>query len=309
MTTTPGDQTTDTRPQRRISPLVLAVPLIAVAYVAVFLFTNRGAPATGAPPLAQLNTADAHALAFSPVDAATVFFGHHDGLLISRDQGATWQPANLRGADTMSLAASPQNPQRMYAAGHGIFYRSDDGGTSWSKVAGALQDADIHAFAASPEDADRVYAFIENQGILTSADGGATWQPLPQGGLPEMAALAAGPGQTLYAGTSFGDVYESVDGGQSWRRDNLGVGMQVTSLAFDQRSATLYATAATSVNAKSMLHRRQVGGGPWETLPFDGQDALVALSVSPQDSKTILAVNRRAELYRSRDGGATWGMN
>ena len=307
MTVAPGNRT-DAAP-RRMSPLVLAIPIIAIAVVAIIVLNNRNTSPTGVPPIARLQTADVHTLAFSSSDANSLFLGHHDGLMVSRDQGTTWQPAQLQGVDAMSLATSAGNPQRMYAAGHGIFYRSDDGGANWTRVESSIQGADIHAFAASPDDADRVYAFVENQGISASGDGGATWQPLPPTAPTALAALAAGPGQTLYVGTSLGDIFESADGGRNWRRGSIGTGMQLTSLIFDQGSGDLYATATMAGSARSMLHRRLAGRDVWDILPFSGRGPLVSMSISPQDSKVILTANQRGEVYRSRDGGATWGTN
>lgn len=290
---------------RRMRPLTIAIPLLALVVVVLIVLNNRAsAPANGARPIAQLDTQDFHALAFSQTDPNTVFFGHHDGVLVSRDQGETWQPSSLQGADAMSLATSANNPQRMYAAGHGIFYRSSDGGATWDKVNSPIQGADIHGFAASPDNADRIYALVVGQGMLTSTDGGDTWQPLSSAP-SDFTAIAAGPNQTLYVGNSIGSIFESRDGGQTWQQSSLGAGTQVTSLTFDKRSNTLYAAAVMSGMTMSSVARRAADGGAWETTPFRGTGPILVLSVSPHD-QTVLALNQRGEVYRSRDGGATW---
>ena len=162
-----------------------------------------------------MQTRDFHALMFSGADLNTAFYGHHGGLMVSKDQGATWLPTTLQGADAMSLASPTTNPLRMYAAGHGVFFRSDDAGQTWLPVTGQLAGADIHAIATSPGDANRVYALVAGQGLATSGDGGATWQPIasPPGGVT---ALAAWGTQTVIAGTAKSGVFRSDDGGQTW---------------------------------------------------------------------------------------------
>ena len=134
-----------------------------------------GTPETRAHPIATLATLDVHALLWSPVEAQTIFFGDHDGLLKSTDGGQNWQPTSLTNADVISLAAAPTMPMRMYAAGDGVFSRSDDVGVTWTAPAGALQGVDIRGFAQSPADPNRLYALVDKRGLLASADGGTTW--------------------------------------------------------------------------------------------------------------------------------------
>ena len=78
-----------------------------------------------------------------------------------------------------------------------------------------------------------MYAGTIWRGIAKSVDGGAHWQPagpfplLAGGAVPRppdvmsLAVDAADP-DTVYAGTNFGGVLKSVDGGRSWRTANAG---------------------------------------------------------------------------------------
>lgn len=292
---------------RRLHPLMYVIPILA-AVVAIMIAANSWNSQTGsARPIAQLPTEDFHALVWSLSDPNTIFFGHHNGLLISQDQGATWRPAGLEGADAMSVVTSAQNPQRIYAAGHGVFYRSNNGGEAWENVASSIQGADIHGFAVSSDDADRVYANVVEQGILTSPDGGVTWQPLPSEAPAPVTALAAGTAQTLYVGSIRGTVYQSDDAGQSWQRTNIGMAGDVTSLVVDTQRSALYATAVMAGSNEGMLHRRAASNSAWEMSPLKGMGIPLALAVSPQDG-TLLLANNSGALYRSRDGGKTWGV-
>lgn len=280
--------------------------LAAILLVLALTFLNQRANPSGLVPISTLTTRDFHALVFSPTEPNTVYFGHHEGMLVSTDQGVSWGPSSLRGADAMSLVTSAANVRRLYAAGHGVLFRSDDSGTTWSQVAGPLAGADIHGFATSTDDADRVYAFVVDQGLLTSTDGGVSWQPLPTSPTSDVTSLAGGRGETLFVGDARGMVYRTDDGGRTWQAGNLGAGMQVTGLAFDTPTGTLYAAAAMTGMNHGMLHRLPANAALWEQVPFTGAGVPLAIAVSPHDSQTLLLVNERGEVYRSRDAGATW---
>jgi photosystem II stability/assembly factor-like uncharacterized protein len=304
-TVTPRGKGTVTKPRGwRISPLLLVIPLIALGVTALIIMNVRST--SGPLPLATLPTQDFHALTWSPTDANTVLFGHHDGILMSRDGGATWQPTTLTGVDAMNLRFAPSEPHRVYAAGHGAFYRSEDGGATWQSVAGPLQTADIHGFAVSLDDAERLYAFVADQGLLTSNDGGISWQPI-EGAPSRATALAAGPGQSIYVGDIQGTVYTSGDGGASWQQESIGMAGDVSSITYEPQSQRVIATAVMAGSNQGMLHQRAVGGGGWSMTALTGMGVPLALTVNPNDANTLLLVNNRGNVYRSSDGGTTWG--
>lgn len=281
--------------------------LVAVMLVAIGLAVSswRSAPA-GA--IATLQTGDFHALAFDPTDARVAFFGHHNGVLRTDDGGRTWRPLVERpNFDAMSMAASRGNAQRLYLAGHDVFQTSLDGGATWRPVAHNLPGTDIHAFAVSPEDPDRLDAVVVGRGAFQSVDGGQTWKPLG-GGLPGdvMALVAAGGGsERLYAGGMRSGIMTSLDGGETWARTaNIPGSPGVMALAVDPAAGqTVYA------GTEGGLFKTTDGGKSWSKLAFPG-DNVVALAVSPSDSNVLLATavaNRRGLVYRSEDGGQTWG--
>ena len=63
---------------------------VAVMVVAIGMwFTLLNIPGAGgnARPISRLSTADFHSLAFSITEPDTIFFGHHGGLMVSRNGG------------------------------------------------------------------------------------------------------------------------------------------------------------------------------------------------------------------------------
>ena len=78
--------------KRGLAALGVALALVTAVAIARSRM-GAGPPATESPasvPLSVLRTADFHALAFSPENSDTVFFGHHNGVMRSADGGKTW---------------------------------------------------------------------------------------------------------------------------------------------------------------------------------------------------------------------------
>jgi len=136
-----------------------------------------------------------------------------DSLQLTRDGGATWQPApTLRGkrgqvalsADGTTILHTPQ--------GSNSSWRSLDGGASWTEVRG-LAKAGLRPLG-DPVDARVFYAY-DDGALLASVDGGASFAArasLPAGG---SRLLRAAPGRAgdLWVALKDGGLAHSVDGG------------------------------------------------------------------------------------------------
>lgn len=191
--------------------------------------TDRAATWT-APVFQVLNV-----LAVDPLDSRTVYAGTFgfepyftslpNGVLKSRDGGATWSATGLTGAGVSALTIDPANPRTLYAATvsgsgntqlfEGVF-KSTDGGTEWTALNDGLghfigTSASVTALVVDPDDSDCVYLaisyYLATGGISRSTDGGATWSAFNEGlATPYVRSLAFAPGSpnTLYAATAAG---------------------------------------------------------------------------------------------------------
>ncbi|MGD9831229.1 MAG: glycosyl hydrolase [Piscinibacter sp.] len=173
------------------------------------------------------------------------------------------------------LVLDPRDGRTLLAAaktGHlgPTVFRSTDLGRSWKEASqppafakptnGLPARAVDHTFWLAPGHASEPgswYAGTSPQGLFRSADGGATWTPLPavnddaqfrewmgtvQDGTPDgpkLHSIIVDPRDAshLYFGMSGGGVHESHDAGRSWH--TLIEGMQVVE-GFDQNTVTFH---------------------------------------------------------------------
>lgn len=171
------------------------------------------------------------------------------GIFETTDDGASFTPRNhgLRadwpledpevGYCVHKLVMSPVDHDRLYQQNHVGMHRSDDATRSWTEITEGLPSEFGFAAAAHPHDRDGFYVIPLDGGhgrvmpegsaaVWRTRDAGATWQRLG-GGLPQrdayLGVLREGmaidaldvPG--LYFGTSTGELFASVDEGESWR--------------------------------------------------------------------------------------------
>ena len=169
------------------------------------------------------------------------------GIFETTDDGASWTPRNkgLRadwplenpevGYCVHKVVHSP-DPQRQYQQNHVGMHRSDDGGLTWTEITDGLPTEFGFAAAAHPHDRDTFFTIPLDPGharcmpegkaaVWRTRDAGSSWQQLGRG-LPERDAhvgvLREGmtndtrdePG--FYFGTSTGQVFASVDDGETW---------------------------------------------------------------------------------------------
>lgn len=158
---------------------------------------------------------DFHAMDVSAADP-DVMYGLYGQVQVSRDGGQTWRIAGAPPAETFALAASARKPEVVYAATRGGLMQSPDAGERWSIVHAAGQpvsmvevapDGTLFAFvvgeglvkaaepelewdtldaalaervllhlAIDPSDPQRLFAVDQQGAILTSEDGGQSWQ-------------------------------------------------------------------------------------------------------------------------------------
>ena len=219
---------------------------------------------------------------------------------MSRDGGASWVATSLQNADAMALAIPPSDPQIIYAAGHNVFFKSADGGQTWSQVLTDLPRLDIHGFAIDPKNASRVFAHVVGFGVFESRNGGEHWELLNS----SIALLNLAMGESegaLYGTAGQNGFWKSAEGGKTWSRLGSLPGQGAIAVAIDHALGRLY---VTTLGEGAGLYGSADQGETWTPLGLKG--VLLAIAVSPHDPQQLVAVDEAGSVYASRDGGETW---
>jgi hypothetical protein len=177
------------------------------------------------------------------------------GLVESRDGGATWEPRSLLGeADFHALAANDGRVYGWNASTSELMVTADM--RTWER----LSSIELTSFAVDSGD-DRRLVAAAGEGVITSADGGRSWQPVA--GAPALIVVAWGD-TGVWGVDRSGAVYQSEDG-LSWTERARLQGEPET---LDVDGDDLY--VALTEDARSVVRRSTDQGASWDVLYRSG---------------------------------------
>jgi photosystem II stability/assembly factor-like uncharacterized protein len=259
-------------------------------------------------------------LAFAPTDASVVYASSVKGIYRSTDGGETWQLRQsqppFRPYILSFIAVDPRRSDTVFIGSYTGLFRSQDGGATWSPSGAGFGDP--HAFVKrlifAPGRAHTLYAGTDVSGVFRSDDRGTTWRPTTLGpdavGAQEYLGgltLDAG-GIVLRAGlsnrvTKDSQIYESGDGGATWRAVGPGASFALSTLAADPITpGLLYAGSP----ARGFFRSADAGAG-WTPLNQGlTASAITELAADPVRAAVFYALDADHRLWRSRDGGSSW---
>lgn len=246
-------------------------------------------------------------------DAAAVlsalwFFDSGKGLAVSArgwlvetpDSGLTWVRRQLapitsyRNTPARLQFADADNGWLMLADGSAI-HRSSDGGRTWSAPLSPTGFSGLADFQFL--DAQRGWAVQSDGSLFSSADAGATWQPL--GTLPfTVNALRFANDQLGIAVGDNGQVARTTDGGSTWRlRASLSTG------SF-KRVVFADASTAWAVGSAGAVIRSDDAGLTWAPGAVPSVADLNDITFS--DRQHGWMVGASGTILSTEDGGRTW---
>lgn len=287
-------------PPRRASWLqraLLGFILLTTVILGVVLWsTARG----GDKQTADAGPVHVHGLGINPADGA-LFIATHTGLFRAGEGESKSVRVGDSFQDTMGFAVAGKD--RFIGSGHPDLQQdlppllglieSTDAGRTWNPIS-LLGEADFHVLRSNGKD---VYGYdASNDRLMSSSDTGLTWsqveRPVP---LIDLAVDPTDASHLVAAGASDIEqgLYESRDGGLSWRRLGDAVGL----LAWPDPERLYLVDGAGRVflgsgSGKDFEPRGAIGGQP---------AALLA-----QSADELYAALHDGTIKRSTDGGATW---
>jgi photosystem II stability/assembly factor-like uncharacterized protein len=141
----------------------------------------------------------------------------------SEDGGESWLPLSVGVNGILEIVQHHLHPEILFAGteDNGIFV-SYDKGNSWAPASGIPHTA-IYTIGIT-SDGIRVYAGGFRTGLWSSEDLGKTWQHVwSEESVEAIYALTVNPldDNHILVGTNGNGLYESLDGGNSWRQAGL----------------------------------------------------------------------------------------
>ena len=189
-------------------------------------------PAQGGDWQHVLGAVEAYTVVVHPQDPEIVFAGTNDGVWRSTDRGATFRRTGFpdTGKQVWCFMVDSRDPQRIFAGGSPIdVYRSDDGGAHWRKLPtpkvgehckGPFASR-VMRLAQNPKKPDEIYAALEINGVMRSADGGQSWQRFDKvqvhGTIMSIGLHPRDPNQVYIGARYDGEVFGTRDAGKTWQ--------------------------------------------------------------------------------------------
>jgi|GEM_PF-1091999 len=220
-----------------------------------------------------------------------------NSLMISNDNGESWQRNPLPLSDAFAVSIHPFDSNRVYAL-YGretspYIYYSEDTGKTWVGSTGMSDVHDPRLFF-DHDQANRVYA-IGDLDLSYSDDAGETWnncgdvsvaQYSPWSSSSDMrAAVDWRDGNILFVATRGNGIVSSVDGCKTWKLSNEGLGsLFVNTVAIDPNHPdTMY--AATDGGA----YISSDGGATWGQVNDGLLGATVVYSIAVDKDSNVYA--------------------
>ncbi len=140
--------------------------------------------------------------------------------------------------------------------------------------------------------------------------GAVPWTSVgPEGGDARAFAYDPGNASHIYMGTTTSWVYQSIDGGATWKRlARLGKvdDLVVDNILVDASDPkTIYAGVWQLDRTDGGIYTSHDGGTTWTSTPDMDGKSIRALSQAPSDPKILIA-GAISGVYRSSDSGAHW---
>ena len=196
----------------------------------------------------------------------------------------------------------------------GGVWKSSDSGLTWIQVAdvpasggkiASIANVNIRRLAFDPNDYETIYLATEDNGLVYTNDGGATWRQFKQFIGAKIRAIAVDPADkcNLYVLLA-NQLYKSTDCGRFWHNIYFHQNPEVilTDLLIDyNNSSIVYLTTNAGEVLKSID-----SGQTWVATYRLKSGTFLDLVMDSKDSRLVCAASQKNGIYKTTDGGLTW---
>ena len=258
---------------------------------------------------ADLFGADVRSLVIDPADADRMFLGTSHGEVYATTDGAmNW--VNPRGSipfpgyvvDNLVIDAD----RRLWMSGWGVWgggvvAYSDDGGKTWVRRDGGIDDVSIRALAISPSDSSFLVAGGLT-GVWKSNDGGKRWQKISSRENVESLAIDPRSDDTIYVGT-WRQAWRTDDGGKSWKHiaEGMVLDTDVFSIDIDPKNPD-----DVWLSTCGWVYNSQNRGDQWTRYKDGFENRRIHTTARDVENPSCVYAGSVAGLYRTLDRGKSW---
>jgi photosystem II stability/assembly factor-like uncharacterized protein len=278
-------------------------PMFLVVAIAAGIGTLATAQEEIAPEPAIMEAMASRALALDAfaIDGKLVAVGERGHILISTDNGATWQQAQVP-TRAMLTGVGFYDENLGWAVGHdSVILRTTDGGTTWEIVNWAPEE-EAPFFDVWFEDSENGVAIGAYGAYYVTSDGGSTWDFLLVGDgdwhLHKIARATDGP---LYIAAEAGFAYRSDDDGETWEElPSPYEGSYFGVLPLEGDSVLFF-------GLRGHLFRSEDAGETWEAIET-GTFAMLTDGLQLEDG-TVIVTGLGGTILISHDGGRSFELH
>lgn len=274
-------------------------------------------------------------LAVDPTNPERVLAGADAGMCLSVDGGAHFARVDspMNAQTVWAIAYSPSDPAVVYAGtgapSRAAMFRSKDSGQTWTgldivmpEFCKGVNRPRILSICVNPDDSNEVWFGVEEGGAWRSADAGESWKRVDtaESGISnsDIHAIAIlrplGDQPTKHLILTVNSVYESSDGGKTWRGEaskNRFDAMYYTRTvqAIDPAGQQLLlAIGDGTPGTRSKIYRSDDRGQNWSAalLHTAPNSTVWAFGAHASDPSLLFAGTKYGHLLRSMDAGRSW---
>ncbi len=231
----------------------------------------------------------------------------------------SWTSMGLLGANIVSIATDPSNPNNVLAGTKFLcVYRSTDGGLNWLPAITLPFPAEITGWdiAFSPSDSSFVAAGT-TRGLFLSHDHGQSWVKIAdtEGGplrcVYQVAISPVDQNVVFITGyeSGYGPCGEWLIPNGLYRSDDGGLTFDIVyGVPFQQVSFAPCAPHIVYALSNEHAYRSEDSGLTWNVIDgnFIASPNPTALAIDPGDAQTVYMGSYASGIYKTTNGGGSW---